>query len=418
MALSDEEKLNLDYQAKQVFTPATAVDERDLFAGRLAQIDQVIAILSQRGQHAIIFGERGVGKTSFANVITRFLLTPTSVIKPHINCKTNDSFTDIWKRVFSQVECSREKQTAGFQNADASDKFTMADTFINPHAPDRYEIAPDQVEAALERLVDAGSFVVVILDEFDRIKNKDVQREIADLIKSMSDRGHRAKLLVVGVADTVTDLIAEHQSVERALIQIPMPRMSVTELEEIVKKALPRLQMTIDDGALNRICLFSRGFPHYTHKLALYAALAAIEQGERHIGLAHVAMAINKTVNDAQHTQTAGYVKATSSPRPDNLYRHVLLACALAITNELGYFAASAVSVPLSKIMGKSYAVPSFAHHLKEFCDPSRGPILEKTGDKYNVKFRFSNPMMQPFVVMKGFADGLWKPIDSAEATS
>jgi hypothetical protein len=63
------------------------------------------------------------------------------------------------------------------------------------------------------------------------------------------------------VADTVTDLIAEHQSVERALVQIPMPRMSTEELAEIVNKALPRLNMTIDDVALNQICFFRGGSP-------------------------------------------------------------------------------------------------------------------------------------------------------------
>jgi hypothetical protein len=79
MAFSNEEKISLQYQAAQVFTPATAVDERELFGGRTPQIRQVVAILGQRGQHAIIFGERDVGKTSFGNVITGFLLTPTSI---------------------------------------------------------------------------------------------------------------------------------------------------------------------------------------------------------------------------------------------------------------------------------------------------------------------------------------------------
>jgi Cdc6-like AAA superfamily ATPase len=108
--------------------------------------------------------------------------------------------------------------------------------------------------------VDDGNLVVVILDEFDRIRNRDVRREIADLIKSMSDRGDRATLIVVGVADTVTDLIAEHESVERALVQIPMPRMTLSELEEIVRKALPRLKMTIDDDVLSRISFFCAAF--------------------------------------------------------------------------------------------------------------------------------------------------------------
>lgn len=71
----------------------------------------------------------------------------------------------------------------------------------------------------------------------------------------------------------------------------------------------------------------------------------------------------------------------------DHLFRHVLLACALAETNELGYFPASAVSSPMNVVMGKQYDVPSFARHLKEFCQKGRGQILERIGGRYNVQF-------------------------------
>jgi Cdc6-like AAA superfamily ATPase len=411
MVLSNSEKINLSYQAAQVFTPATAVDERDLFGGRIPQIKQLVQLMGQRGQHAIIFGERGVGKTSFANVATDFLLTPTSIIKPHINCSTRDTFNGIWKRVFSQIEVTKEKQAAGFQQVDASQRFTLADTYPGI-------IRADQVEEALSRLADSGNIVLVILDEFDRIDNTDVRREIADLIKSMSDRGHPATIVIVGVADTVTDLISEHQSVERALVQIQMPRMSTSELEEIVNKALPRINMTIAEDALTQICFYSRGFPHFTHKLALYAAIDAIENDDSQITLQHVDAGIDRTVNDAQYTHSADYAKAIYSSRKAHLFRQVLLACALAQTDELGYFPASAVSGPLSAIMGKPYDVPSFARHLKEFCDPARGPILQRIGEQYRGRFRFANPMMQPFVAMKGFADGMLKPIQDSTAAN
>jgi hypothetical protein len=143
----------------------------------------------------------------------------------------------------------------------------------------------------------------------------------------------------------------------------------------------------------------------------LYATIAAIDDGESRIIADHVSTAIDRTVNDAQYTYSKAYLTATYSARKDHLFRQVLMACALAVTDELGWFSASAVSGPLSAIMGKKYEVPSFARHLKEFCEEARGPILERTGDQYRVRFRFSNPMMQPFVAMKGFADGMWSPL-------
>ncbi|MDE0209154.1 MAG: hypothetical protein OXJ64_04655, partial [Boseongicola sp.] len=75
--------------------------------------------------------------------------------------------------------------------------------------------------------------LIVIIDEFDRLSRK-VAGQMADTIKMLSDYAVPATLVLVGVADTVSDLIQEHTSVERALIQIPMPRMSTEEIRAII----------------------------------------------------------------------------------------------------------------------------------------------------------------------------------------
>jgi hypothetical protein len=53
-----------------------------------------------------------------------------------------------------------------------------------------------------------------------------------------------------------------------------------------------------------------------------------------------------------------------------------------------------------------------FAKHLHAFCTAERGPILEKFGSEYRWKFRFTNPSMQPYVLMKGLRDGLITEVD------
>ncbi len=61
----------------------------------------------------------------------------------------------------------------------------------------------------------------------------------------------------------------------------------------------------------------------------------------------------------------------------------------------------------MSMIMKRRYDIPSFAKHLNDFCDPSRGSVLRKEGVKRRYRYRFTNPLMPPFVVMKGIMDGL-----------
>jgi len=71
------ERIAID--AGQVFTPAAPIDAESLFAGRNTQIRQVVDAVIQKGQHAIIFGERGVGKTSLANIISTKLTSPNII---------------------------------------------------------------------------------------------------------------------------------------------------------------------------------------------------------------------------------------------------------------------------------------------------------------------------------------------------
>ena len=61
---------------------------------------------------------------------------------------------------------------------------------------------------------------------------------------------------------------------------------------------------------------------------------------------------------------------------------------------------------PLSEVMGRDYQIPSFAKHLKEFCESSRGPVLNRSGEKRKFRYRFMSPLMQPFAIMQGIMDG------------
>lgn len=377
------------------FSPSAPIDQQALFSGRLAQLTDVLNAINQKGQHTVIFGERGVGKTSLARVLSGGLfINGHRIPTASINCDATTTFSGLWHKILREISLVSNKQGVGFTATTTTDV-----TALSTQLPQ--DVTPDDVRHLLSRI---GKTMIVI-DELDRLKDKSVASLLADTIKTLSDHAVDTTLLLVGVADSVDTLIAEHQSVERALVQVRMPRMSPPELHQILDKGVETAQMTIESEARSKISGLSQGLPHYTHLLGLYASQRAAGAGRTHVTVEDVRAAIDTALARAQQSIISTYHKATNSPR-ENLYPQVLLSCALAPVDSLGYFAAVDVRSPLSGIMGKPYEIPAFSQHLNAFCEALRGPVLHRTGSARRYRFRFVNPLMQPFVVMDGIRKG------------
>lgn len=381
----------------QAFSPSAPVDKQSLFAGRLNQVNSVISAVYQRGQHVIIFGERGVGKTSLATVLFDFLSQAglSGLDCGTINCDATMNFSSLWHKIFRDISIFNEKNPTGFTEAPVTEKFSL-DSVV----PD--VLTPDDVRFVLRRLTQQS---VIILDEFDRIEDEETTTLVADTIKTLSDHSVNTTLILVGVADSVNELIAKHQSVERALVQIHMPRMSGEELSEALDKSLAQIPLGIDHDAKEFIVRLSKGLPHYTHVLGQQSGYITVADERDSITKNDVEEAIKVAVNHGQQSIISAYHAATTSPR-GNLYKEVLLACALAETDELGFFSAKDVREPMTAIMGKKYDIPHFAQHLAAFCGEDRN-VLQRVGTPKRYRFRFINPLLQPFVIMRGIEDGL-----------
>jgi len=387
----------LRFDVNRAFSPAAPVDEKALFTGRNKQIEALIDAICQRGQHAIIFGERGVGKTSLANVLSSYLQRP-SVLHIRVNCDATDGYSSVWTKVFAQVQLTTQYPPAGFGQQAVTEIRAIAETLPPTATPELVRITTD--------MIGRQALFIVTVDEFDRLSDDGDRRLFADTVKVLSDFASPATLILVGVADSVEELISEHQSIDRALVQVCMPRMSREELQEIITRGLTRVGMAMEPDALAWIAELSQGLPHYTHLVGLEAARQAIYDGQLHVTSTHAGAAIQIAIDKAQQTIKTSYHRATMSPRKEHLYGEVLLACALTEGDEQGYFAAADVREPLKCVTGRNYEIPAFSRHLHELCETGSGKVLRKIGSKHAFRFRFNDPLLQPFVVMKGIADG------------
>ena len=392
--LESQEFQALYTRASEVFSPSAPIDQRNLFAGRLEQLSVLIDTLHNKGQHAVIYGERGVGKTSLVSILSNLNVTTTV----RQNCHQDDTFSRLWARAFAGVTYEVPRPQMGFTAEVRTEIASMAQ-----HLRDSQHVTPDEVIAVLRRFRVPLAFV---FDEFDQLEDKKVAQSFAEVIKALSDYAVPSKLVLVGVGDTVDSLIGYHASVERAIRQVRMPRMKTDELGEIITKALTQLGMKCTSQARARIVRLSQGLPHYVHSLGLQAVRSAIHAATTDVTMEAVDTGINQALGHASQSLLNSYLKATSSPQKESLYKHVLLSCALAKTGDLSYFTSAAVRPPL-KEMGRPLEIPAFASHLNKFASGDRGEVLQKSGQNRRYRYRFKNPLLQPFFVMRGVADKL-----------
>jgi hypothetical protein len=251
--------------------------------------------------------------------------------------------------------------------------------------------------------------VVFIIDEFDRCAKKSAQ-EFTDLVKALSDFAVDCTIVLVGVSDTIDALIADHASITRAVVQIFLPRMEANELREILTKAEKALTVGFSVEAANLIVHISQGLPHYTHLLGLHAVRIAAKRLSAMIERDDVFEALKQAASQAQQSVTEKHSKAVHSAHRDALYRQVLLACALTAAkahDPLGFFNPGAVAEPLSTVLGRPVEIATFNNHLSDFCQDRRGSVLEKIGQPRSYRFRFTDPLLVPFVFMDAVTTGL-----------
>lgn len=384
--MDGEQQQRLREKIHKVFLPGTPISKYSLLAGRTDQMVKAQSAVLQPGRHIIIFGEKGVGKTSVAQVLVD--------IKAHdgyrtlkgktINCDGSDDFTTLWSKVFRVLPAG-----------EVEGKPVTLDRFITTET-----VVPDDIRDLLGKFDDP---CLIVLDETDQLRDQDARNLLAATIKNLSDHAVNTTIVLVGVADTVDELIAEHRSIERALVQIHMQRMSAKENEEIIKNGLDKLEMTIDEAALNMISQFSQRLPFYTHSFGLYSGLRAINDKRTDITRSDVSLSIVDVAMSAENVRIA-YHTATQSPHRNNRYETALIAFALTPVDSLSSFSASDAREYISIMFGRKVEVDDYKHYLNEFCSTKRGPILHKIGEERRYRYRFIDPLMPPFVTINAFS--------------
>ncbi len=382
---SAKEWHELHFLLGSTFSPHQPINDRELFVGRIDLITRVVDSVFQSGKHVVLYGDRGVGKSSLSNSLKSTLgQMGNNIVVEKRSCTVEHDFAMIWHNLLDDFH-------VGGQPARK----------VLPANPNPYDIF------RFIQGVPENKRLVFIIDEFDRVSDLRTKQLLSDLVKMFSDNDERTTIILVGVAKSISELFSNHASLPRAMQQIYMPRMDISELEEIITSRLPNVGMKIEQEPLGNVVSYSRGFPGFTHLMALTAARVATSRKSINITQFDLKEALKTVVQEADEAVTSAYHKAIQSTKAKNQYREVLLACALAPTDERNRFTAKGVGMQLSKVLGYDVAMTSFGRNIEQFCNPERGPALIREGSRRNYHYYFEYALLKPYVIIKGLSEGL-----------
>ncbi|MDY0892990.1 ATP-binding protein [Frigoribacterium sp. CFBP9030] len=395
---------------KSIFRPSSPTDDVNLFRGRTRQIESLLTGIAEIGQHPVIYGERGVGKTSLSYIARTLYMSMHAgeALSVRVQCSDSESFSEVWTHFFrsfrSEVEALDKEQREHMK-----DVVERVETLLM--FPDNDELAVHDVVEALS-LIASRKNLLVILDEFDRLGGYRETIPFADLVKSVSDDLVPMTLIIVGVADNIDGLIQGHQSIARNIRQVAMPRMSDPELAEILTGGFAAYSektgesLSCDARTAASVARISQGFPYYTHLLGGAAGAEAIRDGETVVSQATVFRAMVRAVEDTSHAIRSSYTEAVSA-RADAQLVPTLLACALAETDDIGYFSSTDVANKLSEIVKAPRQLGHVNSHLKRFAGDPIWILEERRRGERSIRYRFRDPLMKPFVLIKGLESGM-----------
>lgn len=407
-----------------VFTPALAIQDVERFAGRQEQLERLNLALQSKGTQIVIYGNRGVGKSSLGrqlaslasgeeSVLSRITLKPSS--KPDwlvVNLECDDTITDIRTLILRLMTDDNalspwipwrvEKHTvAGEVGGTLNVKMFSLSAKGSGSSTLHKEVEETDIYSAFSNCINhivksgvAKDGVLIIIDEVDRIKNRD---ELASVIRSRAS-DPSTKFALIGVAQTPQELILNHESIVRQISDgcVEMPPMSDDELSEIFTKAHDTLaseNIIFSEDAQKWIISIARGHPYYVHLLGKHSLMGAVLAGEKTITKTLAEAALSEiAIKGTARIQESIYTKAIGH----SYTREFILKEFAKSTDE--EISTTAIYARISTALGMD--VSAISVYVGQLASDKFGKVIEKVRERH---YRFTDSLFKAYASARPF---------------
>ncbi|HUH85596.1 MAG TPA: ATP-binding protein, partial [Stellaceae bacterium] len=240
--------------------------------------------------------------------------------------------------------------------------------------------------------------LVLIIDEYDRVTDEDTKARLAELIKTMSDTAAPVTLLIVGVAENVSQLLGKHPSLQRTLVTVPMPLMTRREIDGIIGAGEEKLGLAFDAWTRQAIAEFAQGLPYHVQLLCLLSARSAARRQSTRVEREDFRYAVQHAGEEAEgHTKEA-YDLAVG-PHENASFRDVLFYAARCRTDAFGSF--SVADVVQAQTSGDALSLLALQYPLKKLTEPERGALLRRIVGPSGLRYQFATQQLRFHVLCR-----------------
>lgn len=361
------------------FRPHFPIEDPASFFGREAESTRVVEALHSPGQHIVIYGERGAGKTSLARVST------IGYTRIDVFCERESSFAKLARDVILKYQ---EKHPTKLV-------FDAINDRVSIHGVMR---SIDKLDGNSLKSLLPKEPLVIVFDEVDRLSSS-VIKDLGEFTKNIATDMPTITLIFVGVGETVTELLSGHESVFRNIKSVGLGKFELdSTIKLILDKGAKTLGVAFTEVSISSIVEASDRYPYYVQLLGITSARLAMSEGVSEVTKEHVMRGAESAAQDADESLRDTYEAAILSSRSD-VYKYVLWGLASLdnrIEGAVGQIAESA-----SKFSVVSISAQVAGAALKKLVE-DRGDIvaMRVIGPKKTF-YSFSHPLMRGFVRLR-----------------
>ncbi|WP_419815074.1 AAA family ATPase [Glacieibacterium sp.] len=356
---------------------------RERFAGRHDALAQLIAAVEQQRVHVVIYGERGIGKTSLVHVFAdtareaRYLVIYGS-------CGTEAKFDAMFRAFATKIPMLYHRNVLPTSND--SELSATFDSLLPEGA-----FGPREVSDLFADVV--GTRIILILDEYDRVIDRAFRRDVAELIKNLSDRAARVQLVLTGVAQNLDELVGYAPSIRRNIVGLPMRPLSNAEVRSVLALGEQAAGLTYSDEAASMIATMAGGSPYLVRLLGHRAGMAALDQHRNTVDAGHGHAAVERVLTD-WNASLPRRVQAILGRDSAQAQWPLLVAAARAGSSADGWFGIDDVNTELAGAI----PVAAIERDLRGFAHSN--DLLEVDDEAGEIRFRYRYPGVSSLLLM------------------